>query len=825
MLKNGVSMKDESKNLNQDLRTGQNGKIQRSDTAEDSGEGLDDEGKITEEDGTEGQRAVVLREEQRTEEQSTEEQRTEEQRTEKLRMEEHRKLVKSIQKEKKVRHSEQKNTEGKSTKGKIIDGITGVEGLLRHNISNRRNGKKNEIIKDSSLLKSTSTIRFKLIATFLLPIVFIIILGVVSYRLASIGIVRNYEKAASQSINMTGEYMRFGLESIEDTAAQYNNDDTIKNYFFGLYDKDIIELNTNVRDIKNVLMSKQMTDDFIEDIHLISDTEPSLSTQKLTGNGFYGGFLATEQGTFLEKNRMKMAWIGSDTYLDEALATPSTDYSIRLIKHMANNEVYIIIDVKMKAINDILANLKFDQSGYLAVVTSDGKEISPNKYEEAIFTGKSFYNAALASQEKEKADYIDYQGKEYLFMYSKIGDTGAMLCALMPKEVITSQADRIRMVTVIIVILACIGAVIAAFLISNGIDRTIKEIIAKLKKAAKGDLTVQFQSKRKDEFHILIDEIQNTFANMKQLILKVKELSSDVSVSSMTVSETSELFLKSTSDISTAMDEIEQGVSQQAKDAEECLAQMDQLSKKIELVSDNTKEIGQIADSAKARINEGTIVTADLNHQTKSTIETTTAIIRQIERLAEKSSSISRIINVISEIANQTNLLSLNASIEAARAGEYGKGFSVVAGEIRNLAEQSKNSVNDIKKIISSIQEDTKGAAETAKMAAEVLKHQEHAVKNTTASYSHINDSVEQLTVFLSYITENVGNIEEARISTLGAIENISAVLEEIAASTNTVNQTSYQQVNSVGTLNNSAGKLNDNAEILVRAVSEFVVE
>jgi methyl-accepting chemotaxis protein len=272
------------------------------------------------------------------------------------------------------------------------------------------------------------------------------------------------------------------------------------------------------------------------------------------------------------------------------------------------------------------------------------------------------------------------------------------------------------------------------------------------------------------------------------------------------------------------MNEIEQGINQQAKDAEECLVQMDSLSQKIEVVSENTREIGQVAEVTRKSVEEGTVVSQELNAQTRSTIEITTGIINDIEKLAEKSSSIHKIINVINDIANQTNLLSLNASIEAARAGEHGKGFAVVASEIRTLAEQSKNSVNDIKKIIGSIQEDTKYVAETARKAEQVLQFQENAVKNTTDSYQNINESVERLVVFLRYITDNVANIEEARVSTLAAIENISAVLEEIAASSNNVNQTSSEQLNAVESLNKSATKLNSNADYLVREVQKFIV-
>lgn len=673
--------------------------------------------------------------------------------------------------------------------------------------------------------KLLTTIRFKLIASFLVPIAFIIILGIVSFQRASEGIVSNYENATTRTIEMAGEYIRFGLDSVEATSVQFMNDDTITKYFLGLYVNDVVEYNRMKQAIRNNLTAKQVTDDFIEDIFLISDKVDSITTHNSSyDSGIYKNFAATELGTYLKENRTKKVWVGYDAALDEQFSTNSSNYALRLVRHFTGKEALLAMDIKISAVNDVLTGLNFDESGFLAVVTADGKEISPSLYEEAIFTEQDFYKDTMELEEISGSNYVKYKGHEYLFMYSKIGESGATLCALMPKELITSQADSIKLVTILIVIVACFVAVLTGVVISNGIDKTIKEIIAGLKKAAQGDLTVEFHSKRKDEFHTLIEEIQNTFINMKDLILQVKTLSGEVSISSENVSKTSQVFLKSTEDISSAMYEIEQGVSQQAKDAEECLMQMDSLSKKIELVSDNTKEISQIADNTKQSIKEGTVVTEDLNQQTKSTIEITTSIISEIEKLAEKSLSISKIINVINEIANQTNLLSLNASIEAARAGEYGRGFAVVASEIRNLAEQSKNSVSDIKKLIGSIQDDTKSAVTIAKKAEQVLILQGSAVKNTTDSYQNINESVEKLMIFLSYIAENVNNIEEARVSTLGAIENISAVLEEIAASTNTVNQTSNDQLSSVETLNSAAGKLNENAEVLVQEVQKFKV-
>lgn len=674
-----------------------------------------------------------------------------------------------------------------------------------------------------SLLHISATIRAKLITAFLVPIAFIIILGVVSYEKATESITDSYEKLTRQSINKTGQYINMEVEQINALSLQYLNDNTKIKYFNEVYKDDYLESYSKFKVINEDLTLTQATNDFISQIYLLSDVVDSVTTLSSFSTKVCEGFFETDKGK-LVKDNSTILWMGKNDYLDKYINV--TDYAMRMVRNFVGKNSLIVMDMNLKNIQDILKDMEFDKTGSLAFVTADGKEVTADskKNKDAIFYNKDFYKKAVASNKNNDSMYVKYNGKENLFIYTKIGKTGAMICAIIPKSTILSQTNSIKNLTVLIVILACIIAVIVGCIISFGIDKTIKQIIDKLKKAAKGDLTVDFSTKRNDEFRILVDEIIHTFSNMKQLIGQVKALSNDVSCSSENVSKTSEAFLETTSDISNAMNEIEGGVTQQAKHAEECLVQMDNLSKKIEMMSINTNEIDHIAESTKKNIQDGTLVTNKLTNQTKQTIEITTDIVNGIQDLAEKSMSIGSIINVINDISNQTNLLSLNASIEAARAGELGKGFAVVANEIRNLSNQTSKSVNDIKNIVESIQENTQNVVKTAKKAEDVLVLQDAAVKNTAQSYQGINDSVDNLVINLKQIIENVENIDVARESTLAGIENISAVLEEIVASTNNVNQISNNQMQAVEELNQSAGNLNNNSKELLREVSKFTI-
>lgn len=673
------------------------------------------------------------------------------------------------------------------------------------------------------IISFSSTIRIKMIAAFLIPIAFIIFLGIASYEKASEGICSSFENSAGQTINATAQYIQFGVDSIEALSTQYNVDDMLLKYLYN-YSNDKAENNQNKRSISNSFSAKEITDKFISGISVFPGEVAPITTVTSVQDNLYKGFLETELGKKISDSQDAF-WIGNNTFLDEKIGGGTNSYSLRLVRKVQSADALIVIDMDAGTIKDILTGMGFEKTGIIGFVTADGKEIISGGQADntdKIFFDKEFYQNSVTKEETGNAFYVNYQGKDNLFLYSKIGNTKAMICALIPKSTIVSQADSIKQLTVIIVIIACVIAIITGLFISTGIDRTIKYIIKNLRKAAEGDLSVDFITKRKDEFHILISEINNTFSHMKELIIQVKRMSTGVSAAAGSISDTSQGFSKITEDISYAMNEIEQGITQQAKDSEECLNQMDRLSQKIVQMGKNTDEIGKLGEDSKKRIKEGTSATEELTDQTKSTIMITTEIVNGIKQLDEKSKSIGAIIKVINDISSQTNLLSLNASIEAARAGKAGQGFAVVADEIRLLADQTKQSVNNIQTIINEIQSDTYNLSNSAKAAEEVLILQDTAVKNTIDSYQSINTSVDDLMLQVKYVIDHVNNIEESRVSTLGAVENISAVLEEIAASTNNVNQISGNQVDSIGTLNQAAVNLNQNSEDLTQAVQRF---
>lgn len=674
-------------------------------------------------------------------------------------------------------------------------------------------------------LKKKSSMGVKLIVGFLVPVVFVIALGIVSYQKASNGIISNYEKSTKQSLDLTTQYIEFGLNSVESAAIQFEFEDITTKYFLNYIGTDKSEIQNIYTTLFNEMHSKKVSDDFIEDIHMLSDVVTPISSTGAKIENSYSNFLNSKEATQMMATTQKSGWFGYCDEMDTMFKTYPEKYALRYMRKFATSNAAIVIDVNAETIKTIIENLNFGPKSYVAIITQDGREIHVgNESEEAIFTGEKFYQKVAESEDKSNRSYVDYKGTQYMYMYSKIAETGATICALIPKSEIIAQAVGIKKITTVIVIIASLIALVLGVLITLGISKEISHIIKNLKKVAEGDLTVKFTTRRKDEFLILAKNAQEMTDSMKSLIHKTKDLSSIVSESSVQVTDSANTFTEATREISTAIDEIEQGVNQQACDSTNCLQQMDTLSKKIENVSQNTNEMASIAKDTRDAVNIGTSKMKELDVRTESTNNVINKVVMEIAELEEKSKTIGDIVSVINDIAEQTNLLSLNASIEAARAGEAGRGFAVVADEIRKLADQSAHSATQIHNIINEIQGSVQATVSHVTIAGDGMKQQKVAVDDTERTFADINERVERLVDNINVIANSIADIEGARASTLLAIESISAVSEENAAASTAVNDTAKNQLQQVERLGQAARSLDLNAKELVDAVEQFKI-
>ncbi|MBH1941497.1 methyl-accepting chemotaxis protein [Mobilitalea sibirica] len=692
--------------------------------------------------------------------------------------------------------------------------------------------KSNVGIRKKVILKLFTSIRVKLTLFFLIPVIFIIILGISAYTSSKNAIVTNYTEATITSIKKTGEYYGIILQNAEDKALQLANDSLIKQYYTGKYSDDILEESNIYRSIRSNVTTMATSDKYIENINIFTNYGQAINTFgsfDITINP-YEDFKSTEEAGLIDNKSRINLWTGYHKYVDEKLELDNSKYAISLSRQFLNNSSkpigYIITDISMNVITDAMKTLELPENSFFAFISPDGREITlEGDSEQPIFFDKSYYKEAFLAEEESGHGYYDFSGKEHLFIYSKVGSTGAMVGALIPSSFLTQQADMIKNLTILLVLVASVVAVLTGIYVASGIGRIIHKIMKTMNAASKGDLTVSLKTGRKDEFGVLSNSINDMISNMKNLIMKASSVSQTVIGSTKNVTQSSELLLVASKDISAAISEIQQGITQQAEDTEQCLTLTDELAYQINGVHENGNAIAKIATNTKTVVKDGISEIDRLNHAANANIQITNETIKNIEELQKESKAITDIIAVINDIAEQTNLLSLNASIEAARAGEAGRGFSVVADEIRKLSLKSVNSAAEIEKIINKITAKTQSTVKTVMKAETISKKTEDRLTNVTKLFENINVHVDDLISQLDMIAEGINDINKSKTDTLRAIESISAVAEETSASSEEVDATAQQQLEAVTRLNEAAKALDKDASDLEASIRLFTID
>ncbi len=267
------------------------------------------------------------------------------------------------------------------------------------------------------------------------------------------------------------------------------------------------------------------------------------------------------------------------------------------------------------------------------------------------------------------------------------------------------------------------------------------------------------------------------------------------------------------------------GIIQQAEDAENCLMQMSGLADQINQLYENTNENEKIANETKVVTTDGIHIIEELSDKAKDTTQITKDVINKIQEFGLQSKKIGNFVNIINEIASQTNLLSLNASIEAARAGEAGRGFAVVAEEIRKLADQTIDASNQIQQTVKEIAKQNEETIETAERAESIVESQTYALNRTIKVFDDISSHVNDLAENFKGILIRLKNIEEVKDGTLNSIQNISAVTEETAAASEEMNATAQIQNEAVEHLRRSAIVLEKDARKLEDAIKIFKID
>lgn len=344
---------------------------------------------------------------------------------------------------------------------------------------------------------------------------------------------------------------------------------------------------------------------------------------------------------------------------------------------------------------------------------------------------------------------------------------------------IKNQEQTTTVFMVVIVIIAAVLTTIFGMIISRILTNPIKELVREMAQAGEGDLKVSSEYSSKDEIGELVSSFNQMISNMRGAIGEVTGHANSLAASA--------------EEISASTEEIASGSAQQAQDANTSSDMVTEMTNAVQEVSENAQHAASLADETVGAAEQGGIVIHD-------TIAGMEQISTSIQELADKSVQIGEIIEVIDDIAEQTNLLALNAAIEAARAGEAGKGFAVVADEVRKLAERSSKATKEISDLITTIQDNTKRSVESVAMGNERV---EKAGTTFNDIVRLVKDSSIKVAEIAAASEEQAAQAQEVLLS----VQNIASVTQETAAGIEETASTATDLANMAETLNQLASR------------------
>ena len=677
------------------------------------------------------------------------------------------------------------------------------------------------------------SIRAKIFLCFLVPILFLILVGVFSYKKAAAGMYDTFRDSNEQTINMANQYLDVSNSFIEAEALKYAFQSDLGKYMIGLYETDAVQRKTVINSVGSSIRASQAGNDFISNIHIVTEEDVQMLSTKAGGTvmGIYKDY-KNEMLGYSDNGKKIPEWVDYHNTLDDTLGLKQSDYIMAYQTTPQSGKGFIVIDVKASAIQQFLDSLDMGDGSIIGFVTQSGREIISEKLPdgqestradgETVFYGQDFFNN-LEDQQTTKE--VSINGKSYLFFYSRMERTNAAVCALVPMEIVNGQADDIRNVTIAVVLIACVVAVLIGIIISTGIQKNMKRISGRLEEVAEGNLTTKVSVKGHDEFNNLAVVANHMINNNKKLVQKVSGATDTLESSAQEVRQASNVMKDYSVDIIQAIDEINDGITKQSEHAEECVRKTDTLSEEIQNVSSIAGQVEGLVSEAENMINHGMQMVQTLGERATKTTDVTIKVETSIEELKKESEIINEFVETITDISEQTNLLSLNASIEAARAGEAGRGFAVVAEEIRKLADHSAEAAGEIQNNVTHITDQTVNSVENAKQARDMVALQTEAVQEVVGVFDDMNQCMQKLFDALKEIVSSTEQADKEREDTLAAVKNISDIIAETAEGTKLVQSVAAKLQENVDTMNQTAQSLGDNMNDLKSEISVFKTE
>ncbi|MBB3112314.1 methyl-accepting chemotaxis protein [Paenibacillus phyllosphaerae] len=691
--------------------------------------------------------------------------------------------------------------------------------VFRAAASKWKNANARKAVKDwTGKPRFFHSVGFKLFTTFFASIVALVLLvGVFSYTYARNMLEDNVSAASLQSMILTGDKIDSTLLRYESLTTQILLE---------------TEINERVKELLSAtddqarLAAGQLLSQRLE-ARLFADPDMAgVTLYTLQGNQFLhlGNASSSVQYVAGETwfrnavmNKGKTAWSASTTG-----GTPMVTMTRQISDPLTGNSMYVIqMEMKSEALAKQLAGVKLGESGGLKRVIRDDLSIVASS--EMTEVGKHADLEMPETLEASGSFNDKVQGEQMVVMYSSLTSVeGWMVVGSFSAEELAAQADTIFNVVLIAVILAAALAVTIGWFIVRKVARPLMQMTALMNEGERGNLTVRSTITGKDEIGRLSMSFNVMMENITTLVHRTNDSAVRVLETAQELAEASKMTARAAKEISTATEEIAGGATTLAVEAERGQSLTDMISERVVRTIHVNAEMSESAEEVSQASGRGTEAMKALIVQTGETEDLTRSLVEKVGKLGDSAKAVDKITVLLNDITKQTNVLSLNATIEASRAGAAGRGFMVVADEIRKLAEQSKQSIQTVSQMAKQIQAEVGETVDALSAVYPMFRQQAVSVQEANSIFGKVQLRMNELAGKLSEVTESVQELEHTQHQLSETMSGVSAVAQQSSASSEEVASLGSEQLSVSGNLVDLADNLQELSTDLKRILESF---